>query len=110
MYADRSSPTKSTLKDATITVINAAGEDSTDEDTTDPLADSAESWYIRVELGADAANTDSIELHYKNARAPRIRTVGDDKLKIEAFSDPDVSNDADAIDGCWYTSTLCCRT
>ena len=93
VYADRSSPTKSTLKDATITVINAAGVDSmAAEEVTDPLADSAESWYIRVELGADAANTNSIKLHYKNARAPRIRTVGDDKLKIEAFSDPDVSN------------------
>ena len=94
MYADRSVSVKSTLKDATITIINAGGVSSTLEaiDTANPLTSSAASWYIRVELGADVANTRRIVLHYKNAMAPRIRAAGDDILKVEAFSDPDVEN------------------
>ena len=60
--------------------------------------DSAESWYIRVELGAEGSQYQKNKvLHYKNARAPRIRAADDDKLKVEAFSDPDVSNDATAL-------------
>ena len=58
---------------------------------SDRLTDSAESWYLRIELAGKVAKTRRIVLHYKNARAPRIRAAGDDKLKVEAFSDPDIS-------------------
>ena len=103
VYADRSVSVKSTLKDAVITVINADGVEDGEFDeegsTNNPLTTRGSSWYLRIELGDNVANTRRIKLYYKNARAPRIRAADDDKLMVQAFSDPDVDDDVTNLVG-----------
>ena len=96
VYINR--PISSSFTGAMLEVINAAG-DPVVTDAADGTINSPDlaGWFLRITLAKDVSSKNrTLVLYYRNAKAPRAIAL-DPKLKIEAFSDPDV--DADADDG-----------
>ena len=91
VYINR--PISSSFEGATLEVINAAGVAAIAEGEADANSPDLAGWFLRITLAKDVSKNRTLVLYYRNAKAPRAIAL-DPKLKIEAFSDPDVEADA----------------